>query len=73
MGRNMVKSNLKTKKVESKANLKVVKENGIKTTSYSDINLKAWRDYNHIKTDNKNGLQRFASRFFCLRQYDFIV
>ena len=40
----MAKSNLKIKKTESNANLKVVDKNAIKTTSYSDINLKAWRD-----------------------------
>ena len=42
---------LKEKKVVSKANLKVVDNTAIKTTSYSDINLKQWRDYEHIKTD----------------------
>ena len=51
MGRDMAKSNLKVKKTSAKANLSVVKESNIKTTSYSDINLKAWRDYEHIKTD----------------------
>ena len=51
MGKVMVKSNLKEKKVVSKANLKVVDDKAIKTTSYSDINLKAWRDYDHVKTD----------------------
>ena len=51
MGRDMVRSNLKEKKVEKKNNLKVVNNNDIKTTSYSDINLKKWRDYDHIKTD----------------------
>ena len=40
MGRDMAKSNLKEKKVVSKANLKVVDNTAIKTTSYSDINLK---------------------------------
>ena len=47
----MVKSNLKEKKVVAKANLKVVDDKAIKTTGYSDINLKAWRDYDHVKTD----------------------
>ena len=51
MGRDMAESNLKIKKTESNANLKVVDKNAIKTTSYSDINLKAWRDYDHVKTD----------------------
>jgi hypothetical protein len=42
MGRVMVKSNLKVKKTEAKANLKVVKENSVKTTSYIDINFKIY-------------------------------
>lgn len=44
-------SNLAPKKVEKKAKLKVVDNNAVKTTAYSDINLKAWRDYSHVKTD----------------------
>ena len=51
MGRDMVKTNLKIKNNESKANLKVVNKDSVKTTSYSDINLKAWREYEHVKTD----------------------
>ena len=51
MGRIMVRSNLKVKKTTKTADLKVVKDSAVKTTSYSDINLKAWRDYDHIKTD----------------------
>ena len=47
----MAKTNLKIKKSETKSNLKVVDNSVIKTTSYSDINLKAWRDYDHVKTD----------------------
>ena len=47
----MVKSNLKIKKSTSNASLKVVDDKSIKTTSYSDINLKDWRNYSHIKTD----------------------
>ena len=47
----MAKSNLKIKKSDSKSTLSVVKDNAIKTTYYSDINLKAWRDYDHVKTD----------------------
>ena len=47
----MVRSNLKIKKTTKTADLKVVKDSAVKTTSYSDINLKAWRDYDHIKTD----------------------
>ena len=47
----MVKSNLKEKKVVKKADLKIVDTNAVKTTAYSDINLKQWRDYDHVKTD----------------------
>lgn len=53
------KSNLKTKPIEKKANLKVVDKNAVKTTSYNDINLKNWREYPHIKTDT---LWEFPSR-----------
>ncbi len=42
-----------------KPNLKVVKENEVKTTKYSDINLKKWRDYAHILTGT---LWQFPSR-----------
>jgi len=45
------KTNLKLKPVKKQADLKVVDNNAVKTTSYSDINLKKWRDYGHIKTD----------------------
>lgn len=46
------RSNAKLKpQVEKKAKLKLVDENAIKTTAYSDINLKKWRDYSHVKTD----------------------
>ncbi len=55
----MVKSNLKEKKVVKNNNLKVVDNNAVKTTSYSDINLKKWRDYEHVKTDT---LWEFPSR-----------
>ena len=52
MGRDMAKSNLKEKKVaKSSAALKVVDDSAIKTTAYSDINLKKWREYDHVKTD----------------------
>ena len=54
----MIKTNLKEKKV-AKSNLKVVDNREIKTTAYSDINLKQWRNYNHIKTDT---LWEFPSR-----------
>ena len=52
-------TNLKVKKKASSANLKVVDDREIKTTSYSDINLKQWRNYEHIKTDT---LWEFPSR-----------
>ena len=55
----MVKSNLKEKNQLSNAKLSVVDKNVIKTTSYSDINLKQWRDYEHVKTDT---LWEFPSR-----------
>lgn len=51
MARLGAKTNLKTKPIEKKANLKVVDNNAIKTTAYSDINLKKWREYDHVKTD----------------------
>ena len=55
----MVKSNLKLKPSEKKNNLKVVGDNAVKTTSYSDINLKKWKEYDHVKTDT---LWEFPSR-----------
>lgn len=42
-----------------KTTLRIVDDNAIKTTFYSDINLKKWRDYEHIKTDT---LWEFPSR-----------
>lgn len=36
---------------KKKPDLKVVDDKAIKTTAYSDINLKNWRDYDHVKTD----------------------
>ncbi len=51
MARLGAKTNLKYKKTEKKANLKLVDERAVKTTAYSDINLKQWRDYEHVKTD----------------------
>ncbi len=51
MARLAAKSNLKTKPIEKQADLKVVDKNAIKTTAYSDINLKQWKDYDHVKTD----------------------
>lgn len=50
MARPRLKSNLAPKPVK-KANLKVVDDKAIKTTAYNDINLKNWRDYDHVKTD----------------------
>ena len=47
----MAKSSLKVKKAKG-ANLSVVDESSlVKTTAYSDINLKKWREYEHVKTD----------------------
>ena len=46
----MAKSNLKIKKADLQTELKVV-DKKIKTTSYSDIDLNSWRDYEHVKTD----------------------
>lgn len=51
MAKAQLKSNLAPKKVEKKAKLKLVDDRAIKTTAYSDINLKQWRDYEHVKTD----------------------
>lgn len=51
MARPRLKTNLAPKTKGKKANLKLVDDNAVKTTAYSDINLKKWRDYDHIKTD----------------------
>src|SRR5574344_1883603 len=51
MTRISQKSNLKTKVAPKKGKLKLVDDSAIKTTSYSDINLKKWRDYGDVKTD----------------------
>ena len=51
MARPRLNTNLAPKKVEKKANLKLVDDRAIKTTLYSDINLKQWRDYEHVKTE----------------------
>ena len=61
MGQTMAKTNLKIKekKSQSNAKLKVVDDRAIKTTAYSDINLKQWKNYDHIKTDT---LWEFPSR-----------
>ncbi len=40
---------INTKLKPKKADLRVAEK--IKTTKYSDINLNAWRDYSHVKTD----------------------
>ena len=53
-----VLSNLKLKP-EKKNGLQVVRQSDIKTTKYSDINLKKWRDYAHILTGT---LWQFPSR-----------
>ena len=51
MAKSLTNTNLAPKKVRKQAELKLVDSNAIKTTAYSDINLKKWRDYEHIKTD----------------------
>ena len=51
-------SNLKVKP-QKKADLQVVKKPEVKTTKYSDINLKKWKDYGHILTGT---LWQFPSR-----------
>jgi len=52
MARPALKTNLAPKKApRKKADLKLVDDKAIKTTAYSDINLKNWRDYDHVKTD----------------------
>ncbi len=49
----------KSAQIPKKADLRVVKENTVKTVKYNDINLNAWRDYEHVKTDT---LWEFPSR-----------
>lgn len=51
MSRTNLKTNLAPKTTEKKAHLKLVDDRAIKTTAYSDINLKQWKKYDHIKTD----------------------
>lgn len=52
MAKPRLKTNLAPKVTPKKRpDLKVVDDKAIKTTAYSDINLKNWRDYDHIKTD----------------------
>ena len=46
-------------KPTKKADLQVVKKNEVKTTKYSDINLKRWKDYAHVLTSS---LWLFPSR-----------
>jgi len=46
-------------KKTKRADLKVVDNNVVKTTAYNDINLKKWRDYDHILT---NTLWEFPTR-----------
>lgn len=47
----MSKVNTKPVIREEKPELKLVDKRAIKTTSYSDINLKDWKNYGHILTD----------------------
>ena len=51
MARPATNANLVQKKVEKKVKLKLVDDKAVKTTAYNDINLKNWRDYEHVKTD----------------------
>lgn len=51
MAKPQLKANLAPKPAKKKAGLKLVDDKAVKTTAYSDINLKNWRDYSHIKTD----------------------
>lgn len=51
MGKPLLKTNIAPKPSKKKADLKLVDDKAIKTTAYSDINLKNWRDYSHVKTD----------------------
>ncbi len=53
-----IKTNTKLKP-QKKADLKVVQIPDIKTTKYSDINLKRWKDYAHVIT---NSLWLFPTR-----------
>lgn len=56
----MVRLSSNTKlKPRKKADLQVVKTPDVKTTKYSDINLKHWKDYAHVLT---NSLWLFPSR-----------
>ena len=56
----MVRLSANTKlKPNKKADLNVVQTPDIKTTKYSDINLKKWKDYAHVMT---NSLWLFPSR-----------
>lgn len=50
--------NTKLKPIK-KADLKVVQQPNVKTTKYSDINLKNWKDYGHVLTSS---LWLFPSR-----------
>jgi DNA modification methylase len=59
MTRTNLKSNLAPKKTRRNAGLKLVDDRAIKTTAYSDINLKKWKDYDYVKTDT---LWEFPSR-----------
>jgi len=51
MVRNSNLAKVIPQKETKKADLRVVDKNAVKTTAYSDINLKQWKDYDHIKTD----------------------
>lgn len=51
MAKPQLRTNLAPKPAKKKSGLKLVDDKAIKTTAYSDINLKNWRDYSHVKTD----------------------
>jgi len=56
----LVRKNVSNLKLQpKKVDLQIVKQPEVKTTKYSDINLKKWRDYGHILTGT---LWQFPSR-----------
>ncbi len=58
--RALAKNTFNTKlKPQKKADLRVVQTPDVKTTKYSDINLKKWKDYSHVLT---NSLWLFPAR-----------
>jgi DNA modification methylase len=47
----MARAKIREQAAQNRAGLKLAATNPIKTTAYSDINLKQWQNYSHIKTD----------------------